>query len=140
MPKYAPISYVVQKARERPKKKSTTAGSRTAKQGYATPTRGNENTAGLGQVTKTGQAETAQQKNATTTNFSAWLRKWIQLNQWLEGQGGTPTQARKHMCSPKVEQPEKSGYHTDTSTRTYVLFKSVTTRKVKANNRHLETN
>ena len=54
---------------EKANKKNTTAGSRTAKQGYTKPTRGNENTAGLGQVTKTGQVKPAQQKNATTTNF-----------------------------------------------------------------------
>ena len=81
MPKYAPISYVVQKARERPTKKNTTPGSRTAKQGYTKPTRENENTAGLGLVTKTGQAKPAQTGRRNHHNFSAWLRKWSQLNQ-----------------------------------------------------------
>ena len=108
MPKYAPISYVVQEARERLTKKNTTAGSRTAKQGYAKPTRGNENTAGLGQVTKTGQTKPAQTGRRNHHKFSAWLRKWSQLNQWLEGQGSTPTQVRKHMGWSKVGQPEKS--------------------------------
>ena len=69
MPKYAPIPYVVQKARERSTKKITIAGLRSAKQGYAKPTRGDENTAGLSQVTKPGQAEPAQQKNGTILTF-----------------------------------------------------------------------
>ena len=47
MSKYAPISYVVQKARERPTKKHSTAVSGAAKQGYAKLTGGNENTVGL---------------------------------------------------------------------------------------------
>ena len=69
MPKYAPIPYVVQKARETPTKKNTTAVSGAAKEGYAKPTKGNENTAGLSQVTKMGQAEPAQQKNGTIIIF-----------------------------------------------------------------------
>ena len=104
-------TYFVRSAESKRKanKKNTTAGSRAAKQGYAKPTRGNENTAGLGQVTKTEQAKLAQTGRRNHNKFSAWLRKWSQLNQWLEGQGSTPTQARKHMCWSKVGQPEKSG-------------------------------
>ena len=61
MHKYAHI-YFVRSAESKRKanKNNTTTGSRTAKQGYAKPTRRNENTAGMGQVTKTGQASPAQ--------------------------------------------------------------------------------
>ena len=61
-----------------------------------------------GQVTKTGQAKSAGTGRRNYHNFSAWLRKWSDLNQWLEGQGSTPTQARTHRCWSKVGQPEKS--------------------------------
>ena len=107
---YAPILYVVQKSRERAKKTHThTAVSGAAKQGYAKPTRGDKITAGLGQDTRTGQIKQAQTGRRNHHKFLVWLRKWRQLNQWLEGQGSTPTQARKHMCSSKWEQSEKSG-------------------------------
>ena len=90
--------------------KNTTAVSRAAKQGYAKPTRGNENTAGLGQVTKTGQAKLAETGRRNHHNFSAWLlRKWSEVNQRVEGQGSTPTKTRKHTCWSKVGQLEKSG-------------------------------
>ena len=36
------------------------------------------------------------------------MTKWDALNQWLEGQRSTPTQARIHTCWSKVGQPEIS--------------------------------
>ena len=49
----------------------STAISRVVKEGYDEPTRGNENTAGLDQVTKTEQAKPAQTGRRNHHEFSA---------------------------------------------------------------------
>ena len=68
--------------------------------------------------TKTRQVKPAQTGRRNHHNVSAWLRKWSQLSQWLEDQGGTRTQAGK----------------------TYALVKSKTTRKVRVAHRHKHAN
>ena len=105
-------TYFVRSAESKRKtnKKNTAAGSRAEKKRYTKPTRGNENTAGLGQVTKKGQAKPAQTGRRNHHRCLAWLRKCSQLNQWLEGQGSTPTRARKPICArQKWNNPKRQG-------------------------------
>ena len=116
-------------------KKNATAVSWAAKQGCAKPTRGNENTAGFAaKLRKRGRLNRQEQEDETITKYRPG-----KLNQWLEGQGSTPTQTRKHTCWSKWDNTKSQGSTPKQARKIYVLVKSETTRNFKAKKRHLET-
>ena len=107
--KFAPISYVVQKTRERPTKTNPQRFSGMRSKGMLNRREETKTCQVCGQVTKTGQTIPTRTGKQNHHNFSGWLRKWSEQKQWLEGEGSAPTQARKHTRWSRVGQPEESG-------------------------------